>query len=59
MSFILQEKKKDCENKTIRFPNDLLRRINEAIEGKGVSFTSFIIQACEYALENLEEDSED
>jgi len=56
MSFKLRPDKKETENKTIRFPLHLVNEINSAIanENPEVSFSSFVIQACEYALENME-----
>jgi len=54
MSFQLKENKKESENKTIRFPIDLIDEINLALTGKEVSFSSFVIQACEYALKNMD-----
>ena len=54
MAFQLKSDKKETENKTIRFPLSLIERINEAIENQEVSFSGFVIQACEYALENIE-----
>ena len=53
MSFQLKQDKKESENKTIRFPLPLVNRIEEAIVNKNVSFSSFVIQACEYALNNM------
>lgn len=53
MPFIIQPNKKESENKTIRFPLSLIERINQALVGTDVSFSSFVIQACEFALENL------
>ena len=52
--FQLKPDRKETENKSIRFPIELINRIEEAIVGKNVSFTAFVIQACEYALENME-----
>ena len=55
MSFQLKHDKVDTENKSIRFPVDLIDRIENVIaktNGK-VSFSGFVIQACEYALEHL------
>ena len=49
MAFQLKSDKKETENKTIRFPLSLIERINEAIENQEVSFSGFVIQACEYA----------
>ena len=55
MSFTLKPNRKETENKTIRFPMSLIEKIDIAIEGQEVSFSSFVIQACEYALENMYE----
>jgi len=55
MSFQLKHDKVDTENKSIRFPVALIDRIEDAIakaEGQ-VSFSGFVIQACEYALDNM------
>ena len=57
MSFHLKSDKKETENKTIRFPLALIERIESAIEGNDVSFSGFVIQACEYALDNMDNDS--
>ena len=54
MSFKLKTKKKESEIKSIRFPLDLIIKINKAIEGNNVSFSNFVIQACEYALSQLD-----
>ena len=55
MSFQLKSDRKETENKTDRFPVHLLERIEKAIVGKDVSFSGFVIQACEFALENMDE----
>ncbi len=54
MAFQLKKDRKESENKTIRFPISLISQINEAIKGKDISFSSFVIQACEYALKNID-----
>lgn len=56
MAFQLKSEKKETENKTIRFPLDLIQRIEQCIKGKDVSFSSFVIQACSYAVSDLEKD---
>lgn len=56
MSFQIKPQSKQTENKTIRFPLPLIERINEAIKNQDVSFSSFVIQACEYALNNMSKD---
>lgn len=55
MAFKIQPNKKESENKTIRFPVPLIERINQALIGTDVSFSSFVIQACEFALDNMDD----
>ena len=57
MTFQLKPNRKETENKTIRFPTPLIEKIDIAISNQNVTFSSFVIQACEYALENMETDS--
>lgn len=56
MAFQLKPNKKQTENKTIRFPLPIIEEIEEAIKNKDVTFSRFVIQACEFALENMEEE---
>lgn len=55
MAFQIKKDKKESENKTIRFPLPLVEKINKVIKDKKVSFSSFVIQACEYALDNMKD----
>ncbi len=57
MTFKLKTEKRETENKTIRFPLNLINEIENAIRGKDISFSKFVIQACEYALENMDKKS--
>ena len=45
-------------NKTIRFPDDVIEQVEEAIRGTNCSFSAFIIEATRGALENLKEEEE-
>ena len=45
-------------NKSIRFPNDVIAEIEEAIKGTDCTFSAFVVEAVRVALENLKEDSE-
>lgn len=54
MAFQLKPNKKETENKTIRFPIPLIERIDKALENQDVTFSSFVLQACEYALNSME-----
>lgn len=56
MIFQLKSDKKESEVKSVRLPSDLIRRIEKAITEKEVSFSSFVIQACEFALAHMTED---
>jgi len=46
-------------NKTIRFPNDIVEGVEQAIQGKECTFSAFVIAAVKAALEDLEEDNHD
>ena len=54
MAFQLKPNRKESENKTIRFPVELIERIDKAIVNQDVTFSSFVIQACEYALNDMD-----
>ncbi|HEM3548935.1 YlcI/YnfO family protein [Streptococcus suis] len=54
MAFQLKSNRKETENKTIRFPVSLIEEIEKTIQNKDVTFSSFVIQACEYALKDME-----
>ncbi len=56
MAFQIKSDKKETENKTIRFPLSLIQEIENAISGKDTTFSGFVIQACQYALQNLNTD---
>ncbi|EHI69013.1 YlcI/YnfO family protein [Streptococcus ictaluri] len=56
MAFQLKSDKKESETKTIRFPLELIASIEKVIVNKEVTFSSFVIQACQYALENMDKD---
>ena len=58
MPFTIKPDRKETENKTIRFPVDTIEKINAAIVNKEVTFSGFVIQACEYALSNMEHDAD-
>ena len=41
--------------KAIRFPNDIIERVEKAIVGKNCTFTAFVIAAVKNALDELDE----
>ncbi len=56
MAFKVRENRKETENKCVRFPVSLIEQIEIYITKKDVSFSAFVIQACEYALDNIDDD---
>ena len=42
-------------NKTIRFPNDVVEAVEQAIQGKNCTFSAFVIAAVRAALEDLDQ----
>ncbi|MFQ7134894.1 MAG: YlcI/YnfO family protein [Oscillospiraceae bacterium] len=45
-------------NKSIRFPNDLIERVEDAIRGQDCTFSAFVVEAVRVALENLQNDED-
>lgn len=41
-------------SKTVRFPNDIINKIEQAIKNKNCTFSAFVIEAVRTALENLD-----
>ena len=42
--------------KTIRFPDELLEQVENAIRGTDCTFSAFVVEAVRVALENLQEE---
>ena len=45
-------------NTSIRFPNDVIDKVEEAIRGTDCTFSAFVVEAVRVALENLQEQKE-
>ena len=45
-------------NKSIRFPNDLIERVEDAHRGQDCTFSAFVVEAVRVALENLQDDED-
>lgn len=43
-------------NKSVRFPNDVIEQIEQAIAGKDCTFSAFVVEAVRVALDNLNEE---
>lgn len=59
MSFQIKSDKRETETKTIRFPVLLILQIENAIQNHNVTFSGFVVQACEYALGHMGKSEED
>ena len=44
--------------KNVRFPNDIIEQVEEAIRGTDFTFSAFVIEATKVALEILSEEEE-
>lgn len=48
-------KKIQCSNKTIRMPDPLIERLQALADANDISFNGLVVQCCEYALNDMEE----
>ena len=44
--------------KTVRFPNDMIDRIEDEIKGNNCTFSAFVVEAVKVALADLAEERE-
>ena len=54
MAFQLKPDRQETDSKSLRFPVPLIEEIENAIQSKDLTFSGFVIQACEYALRNMD-----
>ena len=54
----IKSDRKETVNKTVRFPLELMQRIEKVMMENDVSFSGFVIQACEYVLDEIEKEKE-
>ena len=47
----------ESTNKSIRFPNDVIQSVEEAIRGTDCTFSAFVVEAVRVALEILAEEA--
>ncbi len=46
-------------SKSIRFPNDIIDEVENAICGTNCTFSAFVVEAVRVALDNLKEENEE
>ena len=44
-------------SKSVRFPNDVIDEVENAIQGTNCTFSAFVVEAVRVALDNLKEDN--
>lgn len=59
MAFNLNVERKESINKCVRFPIPLMNKIEGVLKDYDISFSQFVIQACEYALNDLDSDEKE
>ncbi len=48
-------KRQEYSNRTFRFPVELLEELNTLASNKNLSLNQIVVQCCEYALKNLDD----
>ena len=56
MNFVI--KKPTSSNRTVRMPDELIEKIGNLANDKGISFNQLVIQCCEFALEHINDKSD-
>ncbi len=56
MKFSIEIEKDIKELKCIRFPKELIEEINDITNKNKITFSKFVILACKYALNNMEDE---
>ena len=51
-------KNDETASKTFRMPINLLKKLEKLSDEKNISLSKLVIQCCEYALDNLENDDD-
>lgn len=51
-------KKTQSSNKTIRMPDPLIEKIQNIADQNNISFNQLVVQCCEYALNNISQNSD-
>lgn len=52
-------KVEESSNRTIRFPKSLLDEMSKVAQQEKVSLNSFVVQCCEYAMNDLQKSNND
>ena len=53
------KKGEETVNKTFRIPKPLFDKMSDIAQREGVSLNNFVLQCCEYAIDNLKPSSDE
>ncbi|MBR1741130.1 MAG: Arc family DNA-binding protein [Lachnospiraceae bacterium] len=56
--FRVKKEYSDFENKSLRLPQIMIEKLQKLANENSLSFNKIVIQCIEYALDNMEDDSE-
>ncbi|CDE42495.1 uncharacterized protein BN776_00197 [Clostridium sp. CAG:768] len=59
IGIMFKVEKEEMVNKTFRLPLKLVEQLYKVAQNKGVSLNNLVKQCCEYALDNLDTNSEE
>lgn len=59
MNMKFKIKKQEFANRTFRLPVELLEELNRLAAEKDISLNQLIVQCCEFAIENIDEEAEE
>ena len=48
----------ETTNRTFRFPKSLMDKMSATAQQENVSLNNFVVQCCEYAMENIQQSDE-
>lgn len=51
------KKTEETINKTFRYPKILIEKMSVTAQKEGISLNSFVVQCCEYVMDNIDEQS--
>ena len=56
--FKVKKERVEYENKSLRLPEDLIKKVQEVADANELSFNNVVIQCIEYALKDMEGENE-
>ncbi len=57
--FSIKKDRVEYENKSLRLPVDLIKKVQELADQNELSFNKVVIQCIDYALEHMEEEKKE